>query len=253
MQRNAILEILVARQLALFSNIRRQSELGIYGLYFQRVDNMAIKYAGFWRRLGAALIDGVLLGSLVAGVYSALYFATYQNESSLPGPVVLFVCQTIIWCGRLTLLEEVLNLVVTLVFGSIPFFSGLYDSTFVHPQYEIALYQVMFTGPIIPTFANWLYHAAMESSAKQGTLGKMLLKIRVTDLNGQRLSFWRATARHFSKILSTFTLLIGFLMPAWTKKKQALHDKVSGCLVVRTASDAEKLGDLPARNPSSKS
>ncbi len=83
---------------------------------------------------------------------------------------------------------------------------------------------------------NWLYHAVMESSAKQATLGKTLMKTQVTDFNGQRISFWKATARHFSKMLSTLILLVGFLMAIWTKNKQALHDKIAGCLVVRAGS-----------------
>lgn len=85
---------------------------------------------------------------------------------------------------------------------------------------------------LLPVSIPWLYHALMESSAKQATIGKILLKIRVTDLNGQRISFGRATVRHFSKIISTWTLLIGFLMAGWTKKKQALHDKIAGCIVI---------------------
>lgn len=79
---------------------------------------------------------------------------------------------------------------------------------------------------------NWLYFALMESSAKQATLGKMLLGIKVTDINGQRISFGRATGRHFGKILSAITLSIGYIMAAFTAKKQALHDMVAGSLVV---------------------
>ncbi len=78
----------------------------------------------------------------------------------------------------------------------------------------------------------WIYNAAMESSLKQATLGKMALGISVTNLSGQRISFWRASGRYFSKIFSSLILMIGFIMPIFTKKKQALHDIIAKCLVI---------------------
>ena len=80
--------------------------------------------------------------------------------------------------------------------------------------------------------AQWLYFALMESSSKQATLGKMALGIIVTDLNGNRLSFGRATGRYFGKIISGAILMIGYIMAGFTEKKQALHDIIAGCLVV---------------------
>ena len=79
----------------------------------------------------------------------------------------------------------------------------------------------------------WLYFSLMESSKIQGTLGKLILRIKVTDLNGERIEFGKATGRHFSRILSGFVLGIGFLMAAFTKQKQALHDILAGSLVVK--------------------
>ena len=81
--------------------------------------------------------------------------------------------------------------------------------------------------------AAWLYFALMESSAKQATLGKMMIGVIVTDVDGNRISFGRATARFFGKIVSWIILMIGYLMAAFTKRKQALHDIMAGCLVVR--------------------
>ena len=78
----------------------------------------------------------------------------------------------------------------------------------------------------------WLYFACMESSKYQATLGKMALGIKVVDLNGNRVSFLRATGRHFSKIVSMMILGIGFLMIAFTKNKQGLHDIMSNSFVV---------------------
>ncbi len=80
--------------------------------------------------------------------------------------------------------------------------------------------------------AQWLYFALMESSVKQGTLGKMALGIIVTDANGNRISFGRATGRYFGKIISGAILCIGYIMAGFTEKKQALHDMIAGCLVV---------------------
>ena len=80
----------------------------------------------------------------------------------------------------------------------------------------------------------WLYFALMESSPYQATLGKMVLSIKVTDLAGERISFWRATGRTLAKIISGAILLIGYIMAAFTERKQALHDIIAQCLVVRS-------------------
>lgn len=79
---------------------------------------------------------------------------------------------------------------------------------------------------------NWLYFALMESSSMQATLGKKALGIVVTDVNGQRIGFGRATGRYFAKIISSIIFLIGYIMAAFTAKKQALHDMIAGTLVV---------------------
>lgn len=77
-----------------------------------------------------------------------------------------------------------------------------------------------------------LYYALQESSAAQATLGKRALGIKVTDLDGRRLTFGKALGRWFAAALSYFTLYIGFLMAAFTTRHQALHDMVAGTLVV---------------------
>ena len=79
----------------------------------------------------------------------------------------------------------------------------------------------------------WLYSAILEASRAQGTLGKMLLGIKVTDLQGHKISFGKASGRFFAKFLSVAIMYIGFLMAGWTSRKQALHDMVSGCLVMK--------------------
>ena len=89
------------------------------------------------------------------------------------------------------------------------------------------------TESLASTVVGWLYYAGMESSARQATLGKMALGLAVTDLQGNRITFFRATGRHFAKILSALILLIGFVMVAFTEKKQGLHDLLASTLVVK--------------------
>lgn len=59
---------------------------------------------------------------------------------------------------------------------------------------------------------GWLYSAVLESSSMQGTLGKKALGLVVTDMDGRRISFGRATGRYFAKFLSAMILLVGFMM-----------------------------------------
>lgn len=84
---------------------------------------------------------------------------------------------------------------------------------------------------LLATMASWLYWALLESSAWQATLGKRLLGLQVTDLAGRRISFARASGRHFAKIISGLLFFGGFVMAGFTEKKQALHDLLAGCLV----------------------
>ena len=80
---------------------------------------------------------------------------------------------------------------------------------------------------------TWLYYAFCESSSWQGTIGKKVLGLTVTDLNGNRISFGNATGRHFGKILSGLILGIGFIMIAFTERKQGLHDLLASTLVLK--------------------
>ena len=115
-----------------------------------------------------------------------------------------------------------------------------------------AILQVLFTGTLVATqrtridpgiaitlqllsiLIGWLYSALQESSAAQATLGKRALGLKVTDMNGERISFGRASGRHFAKIISGIILAIGYIMAAFTEKKQALHDMMASTLVVKS-------------------
>ncbi len=80
---------------------------------------------------------------------------------------------------------------------------------------------------------DWFYFAGFESSARGATLGKRAMKLRVVDETGKRLSFGRASVRYFSKILSAFPLLLGYIMALFTKKTQALHDLIAETVVTK--------------------
>jgi len=142
-------------------------------------------YAGFWKRLGAVVIDSMLL-SIFSGICI--------------GIIVFVLSGAMIFSGGSGVLSYgVLMVLAIYLFGFI---------------------------------INWLYFTLMESSAKQATLGKMALGIVVTDDQGQRISFARANVRYWSKILSTMFLCVGYIMAAFTAKKQALHDLIASTLVV---------------------
>jgi uncharacterized RDD family membrane protein YckC len=87
-------------------------------------------------------------------------------------------------------------------------------------------------GVIVSLCGPWLYEAFMMSSEWQATVGKRAMSIVVTGLDGGRITFARATGRHFAKYISAFLLGIGFIMAAFTAKKQALHDMIAETLVV---------------------
>lgn len=79
---------------------------------------------------------------------------------------------------------------------------------------------------------TWLYWALMESSSKQGTVGKDLMGIVVTNAERKRMTFRKATVRHFSKVVSAAPVMAGFLMAGFTARKQGLHDLITGSRVV---------------------
>ena len=81
---------------------------------------------------------------------------------------------------------------------------------------------------------SWMYFAVFESSGWMASPGKKALGLIVTDEQGGQLSVGRATRRYFAKILSALLLGIGFVMIAFTARKQGLHDKMFHTLVLRT-------------------
>jgi uncharacterized RDD family membrane protein YckC len=102
---------------------------------------------------------------------------------------------------------------------------------------KIALIAVALSVLVIIPIVNLVYHIVMESSAKQGTYGKQILKIRVCDMQGDRITTSHAAGRNFAKVLSVLTLGIGYLYCFFNKPQQCLHDRVAETLVVKDRID----------------
>ena len=92
----------------------------------------------------------------------------------------------------------------------------------------------VFAAVVVVLTSLWLYFAGFESSRDQTTLSGLILGTRVTGLRGERLTFARATTRHFAMYLSAVTpFFVGYFMALWTKRRQTLHDWVARTVVVR--------------------
>ena len=102
-----------------------------------------------------------------------------------------------------------------------------------NPAAIMALISLYFGFIVAAVIGQWLYFAYSESSSWQATVGKKVLGLKVTDLDGNRISFGKATGRFFGKILSGMIMNIGFIMAGFTEKKQALHDLLASTLVVK--------------------
>jgi uncharacterized RDD family membrane protein YckC len=153
-----------------------------------------VAYAGFWERLLAFVIDNLIIGVGIVLIVIPLLFLTGL------GAVLSRIAQ-----------DEDL--------GDAGFFL------------IIGMFLVAATASVLVT---WLYHAFMESSEWQATVGKRALGLIVTDMAGQRVSFGRSSGRHFGKIITNLVpALLGYIMAAFTEKRQALHDLMAGCLVLR--------------------
>jgi uncharacterized RDD family membrane protein YckC len=97
-----------------------------------------------------------------------------------------------------------------------------------------AMMAAMSGSMAITSLLNLLYKSVMESSSWQATIGKRALNLKVTDEQGHRISFGRSLGRTLATFLSSFILLIGYIMAAFSSRKQALHDKIASTLVVKT-------------------
>lgn len=173
-----------------------------------------------------------------------------------PSPVPISEESTVIYAGfwrrflayfaDLVILNIAVNILLIFVQPIFLYMPTVYDSWLVQwlmennpelldrfdPSFLAAIgYQVTLQLTIV--VIAWLYLSLFEASPMQASPGKRFVGAKVTDENGTRISFARANTRFFGKFLSMAMLGIGFLMIAFTSKKQAMHDKMAHCLVVR--------------------
>jgi len=115
--------------------------------------------------------------------------------------------------------------------------SQVQDGGQITEEQAVGMVAGMMAGIFSAMIAVWiislLYFSLMESSKTQGSLGKMAMGIKVTDLEGNRISFGKAFLRAIGKVLSGMIMYIGYIMAAFTEKKQGLHDMIASTLVVK--------------------
>lgn len=115
--------------------------------------------------------------------------------------------------------------------------SQVQDGQPISEEQAVGMIAGLMAGIFSAMLAVWiislLYFAIMESSKAQASVGKMAMGIKVTDLDGNRVSFGKAFLRSIGKVLSQMIMYIGYLMAAFTEKKQGLHDIIAGTLVVK--------------------
>ena len=122
----------------------------------------------------------------------------------------------------------------------IRFLAYLVDTVVLFIGLAVLAFGCAFLGPVGASILGAagllgpiLYWGLMHASARQATFGKSLLGMKVTDMDGGRLSIPRSLVREVAKIVSGLILLIGFVMAAFTGRKQALHDMIASTVVVR--------------------
>lgn len=155
-------------------------------------------YAGFWLRFAAYLLDSVILsftGALIAVPAIIVIVSTSIGLSNIKQP------EDLLLEGNLLKISIIVGTLVLIGFFSL--------------------------------IISWLYFALMESSSFGGTLGKIAVGIKVTTIDGERVTFARASGRYFAKIITNMTFFIGYIIAGFTEKKQALHDFIASCLVIK--------------------
>ena len=108
--------------------------------------------------------------------------------------------------------------------------AGVNIAAFEQTEADLDKISVLWVASV---FVSWSYYAVMESTVPQATVGKLFMGIYVTDLEGERVTFKNASVRYWVKYLSAAILFIGFLLAIITRHRQALHDMVAKCLVLK--------------------
>lgn len=146
------------------------------------------------------------------------------THQQAPGLHAGFWLRVVAWIIDALILGPVVVVAVALVVATVLPLDGLGSG--------YALGVLLWAWPVSFALA-WLYYAVCESSRWQATPGKLALGLRVTDEYGSRVNFARASGRWIGMLVSGALFDVGYLLVAWTARKQALHDLMAGCCVVR--------------------
>ncbi|ETI68093.1 RDD family protein [Neobacillus vireti] len=154
-----------------------------------------VKFAGFWIRFAAYLLDSIII--------------------SIPLTIIMIV-------------------IMVFGFGTMDVFAdpAALENEVITDQQAISLLFLSLLMILIGLIGSTAYYAGMHASKWQATVGKKLLKLKVTDLQGNRISFWRAFGRLLAMSFLSGIFYIGYIMAAFTEKKQSLHDLIAGTVVV---------------------
>jgi len=112
------------------------------------------------------------------------------------------------------------------------FLAGIIDSVILI-VIEVILIFIPIIGWILSLFVTWLYFAIQHSSTKQATFGMRALDIKITNENHGKIGFWRATGNFYLTVISALLVFIGFLMIAFTSRKQGFHNLISRTLCIK--------------------
>ncbi|MBB2203783.1 RDD family protein [Gluconacetobacter takamatsuzukensis] len=175
-------------------------------------------YAGFWFRTLAWIIDACIL-SVLGGIMRILVAPSLTVTLTNGGAAADKY--------QISDIVRISDVTTTLPVDYSYSYSGFHPTWHGNGVYEILQL-------LLPA----LYYVLFESSRLQGTPGKRVCRMRVTDLHGRQIGFGRATVRYVGHFLSILTLGLGFLMVVWTRRRQALHDLLAGTCVIRSQEEA---------------
>lgn len=172
---------------------------------------------------GAPYVQGALLNYQTPNYYDGVRRFQYAGFWIRFGAVLI---DGII----LQVAQGILNAIIYAIDGS------AVSSSFVNGLVRPGGFRFQGTGLIVTLLMmmiQWLYFAFSESSLKGATLGKRLCGLRVVDLQGERISFGRATGRFFGSILSQVVCYIGYLVGASGDRNQTWHDMMAGTICIK--------------------
>ena len=152
-----------------------------------------LTYSGFWRRFFASVIDYIISTSILTLIFS-LYSYKYSDSTMV------------------------------------------YSEEYPDQDFSTFILRQSYAAPLFFTFA-WLldlsYFILQQASSHQATIGMRFMGIKTYDSQLNKANVWVLVGRHLSMALSCVPFFIGFFMIGWTRRNQALHDKIAKTVVCR--------------------